>query len=705
MASRFAGPRFFYLVFLLTAALAGAVALTLTSLKQIAVAPVIDVAVPASAIAVDGELVRGGLSGGLPAYRLHWDGQPPSALLVDRRSGAVLAASVFSDETFARSRDAVRFTPAGARFVLDARRWTPGTPLVLRCEAVPSRARYYGAATASIALLVSLFIVFAWRRWSQSQPADRPAWLRGAAESALFLLIAAGTFAAIYPGAPVRVSDISDEANLNSFAAALEHPERFTRDAMLSDPANFAWYIPMYISVIRAAGRLGFHYDTAQAFLAAGIAALLLFGLRRLFYTVARDRSFALAATLTLALMYEENLPAGESWGLLGALPRALFTACVPWVLLLAIRCAPSPRRWWIALAAAGLLMQLYPLSAPALVVALLFAFVVASDEPMAARMKGAALAMIAAAATMLPYVIVYTLRYQRTVDADADVAAQAIQVVRNTSIQLEVPRVLQSLVMFRVQSLRILLDGLALVLLLRQRHDRTRRFYLGLALGFLLIVFVVPSIDGVIAAHFGRRPYETELVRNVRFLDLFLVGALALAVRERWPAGRSGRALVAAGAVCAVLTFGPGWATTAHAMAGRARLSWRIQHGQPDAATRAAQEAVRAIQALRQAGERVAGPVGLRQFDVPTGWVTKDAILLTSAPSRALLTCVDVLDRARPLLARPVTERSLFELSSMFDAQLFFLRPAEVDDALAHSQRVIFQNDVWTIVSARPRP
>src|SRR4051812_171417 len=651
MESRVAARRLRFTLLLLAAMLVGAVALTAVSLRRIAVAPTIDVAVPSSAVRIDGDLVRAEVRGALPDYQLPWEGQPPLAVLVDRDSGNVLAAAVFSDASFARSRNAVRFTPAGARIVFDARRWSPGAPLVLRCEAVPPRTRFYIAAAAALTLFATLLVLLAVHKWWQSPPDGRSRIRAGAAEATLFLLIAAGTFASMYPGTPVRVSDISDEANLNSFAAALDHPERFVRDAMLSDPSNFAWYIPAYVGLIRVVGKLGFHYDSAHAFLGAGIAALLLFGLRRLFREVTHDRRFALAAALSLALMHEGDLPAGESWGLLGALPRALFVAVLPWILLLAIRCAASPRRWWIALAAAGLVMQLYPLSAPALVAALLIAFVAASDAPMKARLAGGALGAAAAAATMLPYVIVYTLRYQRTVDADPSISAQAIQIVRNTSTQLEVRGVLHSLMMFRLRSLRFLLDGLAIALLLRRRFDRPFRFYLGLAAGFLIVTIVVPLVDGTIAAHVGRRPYETELIRSLRLLDVFLIGALALAVRERWPAGRSGRVLAAAGLVCAILTFGPGWATTIHAMAGRSRLSWRIVHGQPDRPTRAAQEAVRAIQALRRPDERVMGPVGLRQFDIPLGWVVKDAILLTSAPSRALIICGDVLDRARPLL------------------------------------------------------
>ena len=111
----------------------------------------------------------------------------------------------------------------------------------------------------------------------------------------------------------------------------------------------------------------------------------------------------------------------------------------------------------------------------------------------------------------------------------------------------------------------------------------------------------------------------------------------------------------------------------------------------------------LQAIQALRRPDERVIGPVGLRQFDVPVGWVPKDAILLTSAPSQSLIACVQVLDRARDILARPITAAAVSELSSIYDGQLLFVHPEQLDGTLARSARVLFQNDVWAIVSARP--
>lgn len=688
---------------LIAAALAVASGLAISELRAIAVPAVVEIAVPPQAVHADGERLRGELLEGLPPYELHWDGQPPSAVLVNRQDGRVLAASTFSDDSFSRNRNAVRFTDGRVRFVVDGRRGSAASgSFVVRCEAVAPRWRYTLAALAAVVLALALVVVLGLKSYLGTPLSGRPAARRRLAEGAIFIAIAAVVFAGIYPGAPIRVEEVTDEANINSFAAALDHPDRFALDKLLADPAHYAWYTPVYINTIRVFGRAGYHYATANAFLGAATALLLLFGFRRMFMAISGHRDFAFAAALALGLMFDQRMPPpGETWSILSVLPRMVFTACLPWVMLLAFWCAPSSRRWWVACGAAGLLMHIHPLSAPALEGALLIGFIAASDEPWAARIGGAATATIAAFATMGPYVLIFTTRYRGTVAIDPAIAARSLELVRATFAELSTGRVLRELLVHRVMSLRILLDALAVALLVRQRVDRSMRFYLGILAGFAIVTFAVPAADSAIANYLGRRPYEYEMIRNVRFMDVLVAAALGLAVSKWQGTPQRRRAWVAAGAICTVFALGPGWFETAWAMAGRARLSWRILHGRSDTESGAAQEAIRAMQALRASGERVSGPVGLRQFDVPLAFVPKDVIGLTYSTGSALVESVDAVNRAQPLFAASITDESLAQLSSVLDAQLFLLRRRQLDPSLARSPRVLFENSVYAIVTA----
>ena len=689
---------------LLALALAVAAAVAITSLRGISEAPTVDVAVPASAMQVAQGRAAGRVRDGLPPYRLHWDGQPPSAILVDVRTGTALAAAVFTDQGFARSRNAVRFTDGDARFVLDPRRLPAGdASLAVRVEAVPPRGRFIAAALLTLSLALALPALVAFRRYAAAPLVQRPVLLRRFAESAVFIAIALGAFMALYPGAPVRVAEVTDEANINSYAAASDHPERFALDKLLSEPSHFHWYTPAYIALVRTVKMAGFHYATAEAFVAGAVALFLLFGLRRLFTAVSGSDRVGVVLALGLGLMDAPDLPPpGEVWSILSALPRMLFTALLPWVLLLALRCAPASRRWWMACGAAGLLVHVHPLSAPALVGALLVAFVVASDEPWVARIQGAALGAAAATLAMLPFVITYATRYQQTVDVDPVIAARAIEIARGFYPDNSAGIVLRQLVEYRVTSLRVCLDVLALVLLFRRPFDTAMRFYVGLLTGFALVTFAVPIVDNAAAAYMGRRPYQLELLRSIRFMDMFLFGALALAARGWRGTRRAG--LIAAGvaSLCAVVALGPGWYDTVRGIAARGRLSWRIQSGHSDRESNAAQEAIRAVVALRGAGERVIGPVGLRQFDVPLACGWKDVGVLAYSGAGALIDCAEAVAHGLRIQRRPITERSLEELSSIYDAQLLFARRSELDASLARSAQVLFENDVYAIVHVR---
>ena len=679
-----------------------AAVLAAVNLRDISEPALVDVPVPATAIHAGDGIVSGSVLAGLPAYGLRWDGQPPSAILVNPASGVVLAAAAFSDKTFEGNRNAVRFVGGDARFKLDARRWSEGTPLVLRTEAVKPRGWFFFWAGISAALAIALLVAFAFK---SARELGRGARLDFAG-SLIFIAVACGTFSSIFPGAPIRIEDWSDEAAINSYAAVRDHPAWFTLDKLLSDPANYTWYTPAYIHTIRAFGHLGFHYQTACAFLGAAAALIFLFGLRRLFMAVSGRADFALAATLALGLVFSADVPPyGEVWSIVWVLPRTVFTAFVPWVIVLALHYLRAPGRWWIPCGAAGLLAYLYPLSAPPLVAALLVALVIGSDEPMSARIRGALLAMAAIGVTMLPYAAVYVRHIGAAPDLDPATTRRALEIVRGSFDYVRLGTILRQVPVYRFVTFRILLDAFAALLLIRRRFDSCVRFYLGILAGFALVTFGIPAVDSALATYLDRRQFEYDLARNARFIDFLVAGALAVGVAGWRGTRRQARLAVAAGAVCAAVAFGPGWYDTAFFIASRTRAGWRMVGGHPDRDTAAAQEAIRAVHALRASSERVAGPVALRQYGIPIAWVAKDILTQSYSVSRGLVEANDVFRRAEPLLARPLTDESLRQASSILEAPLFLVPPQQLDRRLAASPCLLFRNDVWAVVCVAPSP
>jgi len=662
-------------------------------LRRISIPSTVDIPVPTDTVRLTDGVAGGSIRDGLPRYERHWDGQPPGAVLVAAPSGAVLAAAAFSDPTFDENSSAVRFADGEVRFKLPARQWTSSAPLLIRCEAVQPRRSFIVwssvAALASIAFMVLLAM--------KQRGIERLG-------SLLFIAIACGTFASVYPGAPVRVDEVGDEAALNSFAAASDHPERFALDRLLSDPSVYQWYTPAYVRTIRVFKSLGFHYQTANAFLGGGAALLFLFGLRRLFTTVSGRADVALAATLALGLAFDETMPpGGEYWSILQVLPRTIFAAFMPWVLVLAMATAGKPRRWWIPCVAASLLLHIHPLSAPALAAAILLALVVASDEPIRARVVGAALAVAAVVVTMLPYALVYISHYTPAATVDAAMNARALELVQGSFAHTRLGLVLRQLAIHRLTTLRILVDVFAVVLLVRGSMNRTTKFFLGLVAGYAIVSFALPAIDSAVAGYFGRRQLEYEFVRNIRYLDLLAVLGVAIGVSV-WKGSRTqARVAVWAGALCAVLAFGPGWFHTARMAAGRSRLSWRILNGHPDVESASAQEAIRALVALRAPTERVAGPMGLRQFDVPLAWTSRDVAAQSYAVTPGLIESAAVMPQVEAIVARPLTAHAVGEVSSTLQAPLLLVRRSQMDSTIESASFVLFRNRVYAVLRAAP--
>ena len=166
----------------------------------------------------------------------------------------------------------------------------------------------------------------------------------------------------------------------------------------------------------------------------------------------------------------------------------------------------------------------------------------------------------------------------------------------------------------------------------------------------------------------------------------------------------RQATVATAVGVVFATIAFGPGWFMTAKLIAGRTRFGWRVETGRPDRETAAAQEAIRAVQALRARSDRVAGPVGLRQFGVPLAWTDKDVAAQSYSVSPALFEAADAMGRSHQLLQHPLTDESLAGLATLLDAQLFLLRRQQLGTALATSDRVLFENAVYAVVQVEPR-
>ncbi|MDB5340582.1 MAG: rane protein of unknown function, partial [Planctomycetaceae bacterium] len=496
----------------------------------------IDVPVSQADVTIRPEGICGQFRAGLPKYRLRWDGEPPRAWLADRQTGEALAPPLLLESSLSLNSKGVLWHREGdCRFAIDRATYeTIGDDLVLRVEKIGSRSTFYSWSLATLICGLLAFICRQNARIYSVRPELRAAAHWDEARSMVFVLISLASVLVFFPGHPVAHMS-GDPANINSFAAALDSPEEMAGDAVLSDTRNFKWYTPLYVKVVQAFGWMGFHYSTSRAFLVLISSLAGLFGYYHLFRIISRSAMFAFVATLGLWFL-KAHYPPNENWGPMLVLPRTVYGAFLPWVAVLALRLLSRPQLWWLPAAASGLLFYVHPVSSPALTGAILMGLVFGGPGKWWTRLAWGTLGGAAAIVIMFPYVMVYAGKYSGTVVPDAAVTAQAFEIARERFA----PGYLEPLVFYRDLGLylacnpRYWMGIAALVLLCRYRRGTlATRVSVGMTLGYVIVTCVIPTLDVIVSSRMGRLPFQIDLIRNLRYLDVWLLAIVAAAVRE----------------------------------------------------------------------------------------------------------------------------------------------------------------------------
>ncbi|MCX6340311.1 MAG: hypothetical protein NTX71_10430 [Candidatus Aureabacteria bacterium] len=181
--------------------------------------------------------------------------------------------------------------------------------------------------------------------------------------AAVFLAIAIVAAAACWGGRYVYLREGGDEAGQCAFAAAADNPGSFAGDELLGDPGNRTIYNVLHIHLLRYLRRITADYGTAHAMLQGPVVFLQLLGFYLLGIALFRSRYWALLLTAACASTYEFG---GEYWGIwFSPLPRSLFQALLPYLLLCAWRWRTKPARWPLLMVMAGFSVFIHPVSGP----------------------------------------------------------------------------------------------------------------------------------------------------------------------------------------------------------------------------------------------------------------------------------------------------------------------------------------------------
>lgn len=688
----------------------------------------VDIPLSQAELTQQSDSICGQFRGGLPKFRLRWDGEPPRAWLADRQTGEALAPPLMLDSSLSLNQRGVLWKSDGdCRFAVDRATYSVlGDNLVLRAEKLGNRSTFYTWSLAAVICALVAFVCVQQARIRSTPLAFRGAVQWDEARSMTFVLISLVSVLAFFPGHPVPHMS-GDPANIHSFAAALSEPTTFASDAVLSDPSNFKWYTPLYVKLVQAFGLMGFHYATSRAFLVLISSLAGLFGYYYLFRLVSRSAAFAFVATLGLWFL-KAHYPPNENWGPMLVLPRTVYGAFLPWVALFALRLLSKPQWWWLPAAASGFLFYVHPVSSPALSGAILMGLVFGGPGKWWQRLGWGTLGGIATLAIMLQYVMVYASKYSGTVVTDPNLTQQAFEIARERFA----PGYLEPLVFYRdlliylTVTPRYWLGFAALCALCRYRRGTlATRVSIGMSLGFAIVTCLIPTLDVIVSSRMGRLPFQIDLIRNLRYLDVWLLGMVGALVREvnrpewgrRWalqfkiavtrflnPREVSWRLAPSAAVIWVSLFFVPSFVVSCYQLGEFTWDNMTILAGRPKGTLAEQIEAFRAVRTMRQSTEVVGGTFFLRQMHIPVAYNNKDLGVLAYSSPAGLVTAKNVLRQSAERLEWPLDQAVAVDQAAILVADILLLPRSEMAPSLARSNRVLFQNASHVLVRLDPQ-
>lgn len=367
-----------------------------------------------------------------------------------------------------------------------------------------------------------------------------------------------------------------DAAKLASWAAGLDHPERFAGDSTLGDPSDYRYYFTIHLPLLRWLNPLTGGYGNTFALLLAPHVLVQLAS----FYVLGRVLFASRRWALLLALITFPPVPliVWETWGSQpDPIPRIGFQALLPLVLALLAAARATPAVWPAVMAALGLLIYVHPVSTPAWALAVwlgLWALHPSGGSPLRRllAMFGLGLVFLAAAG---PFLAIYLSN--REYGSASPVPAEVVR--RIGAALLPQAHFDAGLAVREFAALWLGWKGLLWVgaaagaACVAQLRPRDRRLLAAVGLWIVaiaLISFAVPFALQRIEAALDLAPVDILLVRNHRYLVML---ALLLCV---WGLAALDGALRP--------PRGPTWARPALAAAGAAfGIAWWIPHCPPE--------------------------------------------------------------------------------------------------------------------------
>ena len=319
-----------------------------------------------------------------------------------------------------------------------------------------------------------------------------------------------------------------DGGNIASYAAAMDHPDWFKTDQVLSDTHDLGVYSTIHIPFIRLLEPLTGDYGLAFTWLVLPETFLQLLGFYILGRLLFKNRFWAFVLAFLTAMMVID-IGLGEIWGVWAdALPRVTFQSVLPFLLALVLVWKDRPGRWPWLMVFAGLMVYLHPISAPAWGLAIWLSLWLL--QPKDWRWPRRVLVMLGLGGlfllTLTPYAIKYLSYRSQDASADYSTVMTVLQQYSPANL-LNVPAALGTFLwnMTRNLLLPVALAGFVVTWLLKKSDRTPVKVVLLWMAGLFIASVMIPLAEQLVEQHFHILPIETELIRCVRyFVPLLLL-------------------------------------------------------------------------------------------------------------------------------------------------------------------------------------
>lgn len=351
----------------------------------------------------------------------------------------------------------------------------------------------------------------------------------------------------------------SDLANIASFAAALDHPELFKGDFLLSNSDNFRIYLQLHVLLTRILGSWVNNYSVGILLILIPTTFLYLSGFYWLGRTIINDRYWALIfTTVNLFPVYF----AFETWGVnLDPTPRTGIQALLPFLLILVWKWkdTPSIKRWGLIAVLTGGLIYIHAVGTPVWMVCILLGLWTQMPKEWGYKKQIFVLAGLTVLMLIVQSLFITNyLKYR--VSGYATNYREMIELLRFLLPPeiLDIPLTLKK-TFHALWNMGLIPFGMVGIILLSalNRHDR-RGFILVLAwlVSVIVVAALLPLTERFVESYLRILPVETDLIRGLRYLVpllslLGLWGMSALSMRlksapGKWLIAATGLLLVA---------------------------------------------------------------------------------------------------------------------------------------------------------------